>query len=99
MNEPKMNLGVVALYDDPKGRTVFTATCFEQGGAAGFTMKERQEMMARDSLCLEVIRGYSSPMLSDHLDQYTCKEIVRKLEGRGAKVWYVYIGYDDKDPS
>lgn len=93
-NKPQ---GVVAVFIDDAGRSVFVASDFDNGGAAGFSKKEMQKIRAKQKLYRMVVDGYSSPQLSRAICNYKAESIVQELcNNHKCKIHFEYINHGDE---
>ena len=85
--------GIVAVYVH-EGRVVAYAGDFYPDRPGGFTKREAQESRARDAIGLAVMRACCSPLVTDNLDAYTAKSVLRTMKG---KVELIAVGYEDSE--
>lgn len=89
MTTPK---GVVAIYTDPDGHVIASATDFNKTGMGGCTLQETQSYRAKAALAGNVVRAYCSTALTDALSNYLCQQILEALQEKGGKVTILPIG-------
>lgn len=98
MAEPKANepQGVIAIVTSPDGHVIATVADFARDGYGGCKLWEAQRMRATKFVWWEVVKAYSSPVLSDDLGDYLLDQIGEALRRKGHKLTLRAVGYSEE---
>ena len=86
--------GIVAVWTDDGGRTTVSVSDFDLSGYGGFTLQRSQEIRAKRSLQIEIVKRYCSPAVSDVLESYDCERIVDKMKG---VMSFIPVGHENEE--
>lgn len=93
MEKENVPQGIVAVLVDNAGREIANATDFDLCHPGGFTLRQTQEIRARENLAMTAVRNLSSPILSGAITRDKAELILRNMCLNGCKVIIVPVGY------
>lgn len=85
---------VMVLLDRDGGRPIANAACFEPGKAAGFTLRQMQEIRCKKALARAVLDALASPRLVAAIEPYDGERILERLASTTCQIAAMYVEHE-----